>query len=106
MDVVNHVVVDSLYGLSKDSLKTCLVLSFKYQGCGSRSRAYGTLLGGYTFMFLLESNISTFELKPLPFHLRYASLGNSSILPIIVSNSLNELDDEKLLRVEAAQAIS
>ncbi|XP_022892004.1 uncharacterized protein LOC111406872 [Olea europaea var. sylvestris] len=40
-----------------------------------------------------------FDLKPLPSHLRYAYLGESSMLPVIIANSLNELDEEKLLQV-------
>ena len=41
----------------------------------------------------------TLELKPLPSHLRYAYLGDSSTLPVIISNSLNEVEEEKLLEV-------
>lgn len=41
----------------------------------------------------------TLELKPLPKHLRYAYLGNSNSLPVIISAALNELQEEKLLRV-------
>ena len=32
----------------------------------------------------------TFELKPLPNHLRYAFLGDGNTLPIIVSNKLSK----------------
>ncbi|KAM2523463.1 hypothetical protein PS1_030281 [Malus domestica] len=39
------------------------------------------------------------ELKPLPDHLKYAFLGEEETLPIIVSSSLTELEDEKLIRV-------
>ena len=39
------------------------------------------------------------EQKPLPNHLKYAYLGISSTLPVIISASLTELEDEKLLRV-------
>ena len=41
----------------------------------------------------------TLELKPLPSHLKYAYLGDNSTLPIIISASLNEAEEEKLLRV-------
>ena len=41
----------------------------------------------------------TLELKQLPGHLRYAYLGESSTLPIIISASLTENEEEKLLRV-------
>nr|XP_009796435.1 PREDICTED: uncharacterized protein LOC104243016 [Nicotiana sylvestris] len=39
------------------------------------------------------------ELKPLPTHLRYAYLGNSETLPVIISSSLTSTQEEKLLRV-------
>ncbi|KAL2497810.1 RNA-directed DNA polymerase [Abeliophyllum distichum] len=39
------------------------------------------------------------EFKQLPFHLRYAYLGKSSTLPVIIANSISELEEEKLLRV-------
>lgn len=38
-------------------------------------------------------------LKQLPPHLRYAYLGESSALLVIISNSINEVEDERLLRV-------
>ena len=39
------------------------------------------------------------ELKPLPVHLKYAFLGTSSTLPVIISSSLSREQEEKLLRV-------
>ena len=39
------------------------------------------------------------EQKSLPSHLRYAYLGESSTLPIIISASLTAVEEEKLLRV-------
>ncbi|WKA10697.1 hypothetical protein VitviT2T_028257 [Vitis vinifera] len=39
------------------------------------------------------------ELKLLPSHLRFAFLKDSSFYPIIISSSLNDLEEEKLLRV-------
>ena len=39
------------------------------------------------------------EQKPLPSHLNYAYLGVESTLPVIISASLTELEEEKLLRV-------
>ena len=39
------------------------------------------------------------EQKPLPSHLRYAYLGESSTLPVIISASLAAVEEEKLLRV-------
>ena len=34
------------------------------------------------------------ELKQLPSHLRYAYLGESSTLPVIIANSINKLEEE------------
>ena len=39
------------------------------------------------------------EQKPLPSHLRYAYLGESSTLPVIISASMTIVEEEKLLRV-------
>ena len=39
------------------------------------------------------------EQNPLPSHLRYAYLGESSTLLVIISASLTVVEDEKLLRV-------
>ena len=39
------------------------------------------------------------EQKPLPSHLKYAYLGNASILPVIISASLTAIEEDKLLRV-------
>ena len=40
-----------------------------------------------------------FEQKPLPNHLRYAYLGESSTLPVLISASLTNVEEKKLLRV-------
>ncbi|KAI9100843.1 hypothetical protein K1719_024205 [Acacia pycnantha] len=39
------------------------------------------------------------ELKPLPSHLKYTYLGDSNTLPVIISSTLSNLQEEKLLRV-------
>ncbi|XP_031096917.1 uncharacterized protein LOC116001167 [Ipomoea triloba] len=39
------------------------------------------------------------ELKPLPDHLKYAFLGDGEILPVLISNKLSTLEEEKLVRV-------
>ena len=39
------------------------------------------------------------EQKPLPSHLKYAYLEESSTLPVIISTSMTEVEEEKLLRV-------
>ena len=38
------------------------------------------------------------EQKPLPSHLRYAYLGESSTLPVIILASLTAVEEEELLR--------
>ncbi|XP_017982327.1 PREDICTED: uncharacterized protein LOC108663249 [Theobroma cacao] len=40
---------------------------------------------------------STLELKPLPAHLRYAFLGKFSTFPVIISTSLTNMQEKKLL---------
>ncbi|XP_022881019.1 uncharacterized protein LOC111398335 [Olea europaea var. sylvestris] len=39
------------------------------------------------------------ELKQLPSHLRYAYLGESSTLAVIIANEMTELEEQRLLRV-------
>ena len=39
------------------------------------------------------------EQNPLPSHLRYAYLGDSSTLPVIISATLTAVEEENLLRV-------
>ena len=39
------------------------------------------------------------EKKPLPSHLRYAYLGDTSTLPVIISASLTAAEEDKLLKV-------
>ncbi|XP_031101911.1 uncharacterized protein LOC116005813, partial [Ipomoea triloba] len=39
------------------------------------------------------------ELKPLPDHLKYAFLGDGETLPVLISNKLSTLEEEKLVRV-------
>ena len=39
------------------------------------------------------------EQKPLPSHLRFAYLGESSTLPVIISASLTAVEEEKFFRV-------
>ena len=39
------------------------------------------------------------EEKQLPNHLRYAYLGEESTLPVIISSSLSNMEEEKLLKI-------
>ena len=41
----------------------------------------------------------TLELKVLPSHLKYAYLGENQTLPVIISNKLTSLEEEKLIRI-------
>ncbi|CAN6552304.1 unnamed protein product [Malus baccata var. baccata] len=41
----------------------------------------------------------TFELKPLPSHLKYVFLGEDQTLPVIISSSLTAQEEDKLIRV-------
>ncbi|RVW68547.1 hypothetical protein CK203_063695 [Vitis vinifera] len=47
----------------------------------------------------LKNEPPKLELKWLPSHLRYAFLKDSSFYPVIINSSLNDLEEEKLLRV-------
>ena len=63
-------------------------------------RKYYELLGENTHTSVpLVKRPPQLEQKPLPSHLRYAYLGESSTLPIIISASLIAVEEEKLLRV-------
>ena len=42
---------------------------------------------------------SIVEEKQLPNHLRYAYLGEESTLPVIISSSLSNMEEEKLLKI-------
>ncbi|KAJ4716943.1 DNA-directed DNA polymerase [Melia azedarach] len=46
-----------------------------------------------------KQSVPKIELKPLPAHLHYAYLGPDSSFPVIISASLSELEEEKLIRV-------
>ena len=39
------------------------------------------------------------DLKPLPNHLKYVFLGDKGTLPVIISNKLSVLQEEKLVQV-------
>ncbi|CAL8988446.1 unnamed protein product, partial [Prunus brigantina] len=44
-------------------------------------------------------NLEALELKQLPKHLKYAYLGESETLPVIIASQLGPSDEKKLLRV-------
>ena len=39
------------------------------------------------------------ELKPLPEHLKYVYLGENKTFPVIITSSLNQVQEERLIRV-------
>ena len=63
-------------------------------------RKYYKLLGENTQTLVpwIEKPLQL-EQKPLPSHSRYAYLGESSTLPVIISASLTAMEEDKLLRV-------
>ncbi|XP_022874520.1 uncharacterized protein LOC111393290 [Olea europaea var. sylvestris] len=117
VDIVDHVVVESFYRLSKDPLKTCLVcpsaikeedskvehmvhyLEAIHSRSYKRTPNYEDLEKSSSPPLPSLQQAPILDLKPLPSHLRYPYLGESSMLPVIIANSLNELEEEKLLRV-------
>ena len=63
-------------------------------------RKYFELLGENTKMPVPSAEQpSKMEQNPLPSHLKYAYLGAASTLPVIISTSLTEIEEDKLLRV-------
>lgn len=48
-------------------------------------------------LFVLK--VPKLELKPLTRHLKYMSLGEGETLSVIISNKLNQIEEEKLVRV-------
>lgn len=117
VDLIDHIVAESLYGRSEDSLERCLVRSSYTNDGDLNVEGMEDYLEATPFhshnwkppVEDLEKTTSTpppshrkaptLELKTLPPHLRYAYLGESSTLPVIISDSLTKLEVEKLLRV-------
>ena len=67
---------------------------------GPNRKKYFEYLGeSYKLPIKLVEQPPKMEQKPLPSHLKYAYLGIASTLPVIISASLTELEEEKLLRV-------
>ena len=103
--------------ISKDSLELCLSLSideddiveaneFREIVCALKGIEYHPPHDSYED--LGESPPSpkpsmeeppTLDLKPLPSHLRYTFLGESSTLSVIISSSLTQEEESKLLKV-------
>ncbi|XP_028785464.1 uncharacterized protein LOC114741374 [Neltuma alba] len=93
IDVIDSAVQEELINsLTKDPLEALLI--------GETSSIIGKVEAA------LSSPLKPFvdkplvlELKTLPLHLKYAYLGSSATLPVIVSSQLSTLQEEKLLRV-------
>ena len=67
---------------------------------GGKKRKYFESLGSSSSRLILSiENPLVLEEKHLPSHLRYAYLGESSTLPVIISSYLSKVEEEKLLRV-------
>ncbi|XP_022876911.1 uncharacterized protein LOC111395131 [Olea europaea var. sylvestris] len=117
VDMIDHLVADSLYGRSDDTLERCLVSSSDISDGDPDVEGMTKYLEATPFRTFkrvpyyeeVEKTSSiplpshqkapTPDLKILPPHLRYAYLGESSTLPVIISKSLTDLEVEKLLRV-------
>ena len=105
-------IVSNQCGLT-DTLEASLVQSDS-ENMGEEAEEYVKCLDSFEpnrrkYFELLGENTKTpvpsveqppkMEQKPLPSHLKYAYLGAASTLPVIISASLTELEEEKLLRV-------
>lgn len=64
-----------------------------------RKRYFEDLGSGTTIAQPFIQQPPKLELKQLPSHLRYAYLGESSTLPVIVLNSISKVEEERLLWV-------
>ena len=65
----------------------------------NRKKYYEPLEESVNKLILSIEKAPRLEQKQLPKHLRYAYLGNSSTIPVIISASLTEAQEEKLFRV-------
>ena len=67
---------------------------------GPNRRKYFESLGASLSRFTpsIEKTLIVEE-KQLPNHLRYAYLGEESTLPVIISSSLSDIEEEKLLKI-------
>ena len=105
-------IVSSQSGLT-NPLETSLVQNGKEE-LGEEAKEYVNLMDSFQltrrkYYESLGENTQTsvplmeqppqLEKKPLPSHLRYAYLGESSTLPVIISSSLTTVEEDKLLRV-------
>ena len=67
---------------------------------GQNKRKYFEILGPSSSRLIPSiEKPPVLEKKQLPSHLRYAYLGESFTLPVIISSYLSKVEEEKLLRV-------
>ncbi|XP_022899548.1 uncharacterized protein LOC111412914 [Olea europaea var. sylvestris] len=116
VDIIDKAVQETflLHGPS-DAYEACIAQSqsiqsesFEVETCArflktnppyTRKRHFEELGTGNTKPLPSVQQPPVLELKQLPPHLRYAYLGESDTLPVIISNTVSEVEEEKLLRV-------
>ncbi|XP_022889062.1 uncharacterized protein LOC111404494 [Olea europaea var. sylvestris] len=116
IDTIDKVIQDSfLLHNPSDAYEACIVHSQSMQSdsmemktCArfldtnlpyTRKRHFEELGVGPTKPLPSIQQPSKLELKQLPPHLKYTYLGKSCTLPVIISNTISEVEEEKLLRV-------
>ncbi|XP_022875808.1 uncharacterized protein LOC111394287 [Olea europaea var. sylvestris] len=115
IDVIKEVVSETFkLDHPQDPLEACLVHSQDLPSEKEEAEEYARYLAAI-LPFFKQSRLElserpttplpsiqqapTLELKQLPTHLRYAYLGEKNSLPVIISNSLTEVEEDQLLRV-------
>ncbi|XP_022869597.1 uncharacterized protein K02A2.6-like [Olea europaea var. sylvestris] len=79
--------------------KTECVVNLAKQPIGRRHWQYESLGDNPSPSVPSVEKVPTLELKPLPSHLRYAYLGKSTTLPVIIANDMTMEEENKLLEV-------
>ncbi|KAJ4720983.1 DNA-directed DNA polymerase [Melia azedarach] len=114
IDALDKMVAETFkHGHPNEPLEACIVHAESTKAENAEIAEYAHYLGAAPPYSLRRQNFEeldrnhfqplsstpNLELKPLPSHLRYAYLGENSTFPVIISASLSELEEEKLLRV-------
>ncbi|KAL5554884.1 hypothetical protein UlMin_037120 [Ulmus minor] len=82
-----------------EEIRHCAELLAALKDYLASDQAFKELDASETTSLVVKEDPPKLELKPLPSHLRYAYLGDSKSFPVIINNSLNDIEEEKLLRV-------
>ncbi|KAL5583455.1 hypothetical protein UlMin_015897 [Ulmus minor] len=82
-----------------EEIRHCAELLAALKDYLASDQAFKELDASETTSLVVKEDPPKLELKPLPYHLRYAYLGDSKSFPVIINNSLNDIEEEKLLRV-------